>query len=101
MCIRDSGGGVATASLAIVKVLGARAIVTSSSGDKLARARELGAEATVNHTTEDVAARVKELADGGVHVVVETVGADTWQTSLTACRPAGRVCVCGDILRRV
>ena len=89
------GGGVATASLAIVKVLGARAIVTSSSSDKLARARELGADATVNHTTEDVAARVKELTDGGVHVVVETVGADTWQTSLTACRPAGRVCVCG------
>ena len=89
------GGGVATASLAIVKVLGARAIVTSSSGDKLARARELGAEATVNHTTEDVAARVKELTDGGVHVVVETVGADTWQKSLAACRPAGRVCVCG------
>jgi NADPH:quinone reductase-like Zn-dependent oxidoreductase len=89
------GGGVATASLAIVKVLGAHAIVTSSSDDKLARARELGADATVNHATEDVAARVKELTDGGVHVVVETVGADTWQKSLAACRPAGRVCVCG------
>ena len=89
------GGGVATASLAIVKALGARAIVTSSSDDKLARARELGADATVNHTTDEVAARVKELTDGGVHVVVETVGADTWQTSLAACRPAGRVCVCG------
>jgi NADPH:quinone reductase-like Zn-dependent oxidoreductase len=49
----------------------------------------------VNHATEDVAARVKELTDGGVHVVVETVGADTWQTSLGVCRPAGRVCVCG------
>jgi NADPH:quinone reductase-like Zn-dependent oxidoreductase len=89
------GGGVATASLAIVNALGARAIVTSSSDDKLVRARELGADATVNHATEDVAARVKELTDGGVHVVVETVGADTWQTSLTVCRPAGRVCVCG------
>ena len=89
------GGGVATASLAIVKVLGAHAIVTSSSDDKLARARELGADATVNHATEDVAPRVKELTDGGAHVVVETVGADTWQKSLAACRPAGRVCVCG------
>ncbi len=89
------GGGVATASLAIVKALGARAIVTSSSDDKLARAHELGADATVNHSTDEVAARVKELTDGGVHVVVETVGADTWQKSLAACRPAGRVCVCG------
>jgi NADPH:quinone reductase-like Zn-dependent oxidoreductase len=48
----------------------------------------------VSHANEDVAARVKELT-GGVHVVVETVGADTWQTSLAVARPAGRVCVCG------
>ncbi len=89
------GGGVATASLAIAKALGARAVVTSSSGAKLERARELGADATVNHASEDVAARVKELTGGGVHVVVETVGADTWKTSLGVCRPAGRVCVCG------
>jgi len=89
------GGGVATASLAIVKALGAKAVVTSSSSDKLARARELGADATVNHATEDVASRVKELTDGGVHVVVETVGADTWATSLSVARPAGRICVCG------
>jgi NADPH:quinone reductase-like Zn-dependent oxidoreductase len=76
------GGGVATASLAIAKALGARVIVTSSSDEKLARAQELGADATVNHATEDVARRVKDLSDGGVHVVVETVGADTWATSL-------------------
>src|SRR5512133_3267806 len=41
------GGGVATAALAIVKALGSRAIVTSSSDEKLARAAELGAGATV------------------------------------------------------
>ncbi len=89
------GGGVATAALAIVKALGARAVVTSSSDEKLARAVELGADATVNHASEDVAARVKELTGGGVHVVVETVGADTWATSLSVARPAGRICVCG------
>ncbi len=89
------GGGVATAALAIVKALGARAVVTSSSEEKLARARELGADATVNHKNEDVAARVKQLTGGGVHVVVETVGADTWATSLSVALPAGRICVCG------
>ena len=88
-------GGVATASLAIAKALGARAVVTSSSEDKLLRARELGADATVNHATGDVAAQVKDATDGGAHVVVETVGADTWKTSLAVARPAGRVCVCG------
>ena len=89
------GGGVATAALAIVKALGARAVVTSSSDDKLARAVELGADATVNHATEDVASRVKEVTGGGAHVVVETVGADTWATSLAVARPTGRICVCG------
>jgi NADPH:quinone reductase-like Zn-dependent oxidoreductase len=89
------GGGVATASLAIAKALGARAVVTSSSDEKLARARELGADVTVNHTTEDVAARVKDVTDGGAHVVVETVGNDTWATSLGVARPASRICVCG------
>jgi NADPH:quinone reductase-like Zn-dependent oxidoreductase len=89
------GGGVATASLAIVKALGARAVVTSSSDEKLAKARKLGADATVNHVSEEVAQRVKELTGGGVHVVVETVGAATWTTSLSVARPAGRICVCG------
>ena len=89
------GGGVATASLAIAKALGARVVVTSSSDEKLERARELGADGVVNHANEDVAKRVKELTDGGVHVVVETVGADTWATSLGVLRPAGRVVVCG------
>jgi NADPH:quinone reductase-like Zn-dependent oxidoreductase len=89
------GGGVATASLAIAKALGARAVVTSSSDEKLSRARELGADAVVNHASGDVAAAVKEATGGGAHVVVETVGADTWQTSLSVARPAGRICVCG------
>jgi NADPH:quinone reductase-like Zn-dependent oxidoreductase len=89
------GGGVATASLAIAKALGARTVVTSSSDEKLERARDLGADATVNHATEDVTARVKEATDGGAHVVIETVGAETWPTSLAIARPAGRVCVCG------
>lgn len=89
------GGGVATASLAIAKALGARAVVTSSSDEKLERARELGADATMNHASEDVAARVRELTGGGAHVVVETVGRDTWETSLACARADGRVCVCG------
>jgi zinc-binding alcohol dehydrogenase/oxidoreductase len=89
------GGGVATAALSIAKALGARAIVTSSSDEKLARARELGADATINHETDDVVARVKELADGGAHVVVDDVGEATWKRTLDAARPDGRIVVCG------
>jgi NADPH:quinone reductase-like Zn-dependent oxidoreductase len=90
------GSGVGTAGLAIAKALGGRALVTSSSDEKLARARELGADATVNHATGDVAAAVKEATDGvGVDVVLEHVGEATWQTSLQAARPGGRIAVCG------
>jgi zinc-binding alcohol dehydrogenase/oxidoreductase len=89
------GGGVATAALAIAKALDARAVVTSSSDEKLVRARELGADATVNHETEDVVARVKELTEGGAHIVVDDVGEATWRRTLDAARPEGRVVVCG------
>jgi len=89
------GGGVATAALSLTRALGARAVVTSSSDAKLARARELGAEATLNHETEDVVAAVKELTGGGAHVVVDDVGEATWKRTLDAARPGGRVVVCG------
>jgi len=89
------GGGVATASLAIAKALGARAVVTSSSDEKLERARELGADATVNHATDDVVTSVKEVTGGGAHVVVDDVGEATWARTLNAARNDGRICVCG------
>jgi NADPH:quinone reductase-like Zn-dependent oxidoreductase len=89
------GGGVSTATLAIAKALDARVITTSSSEDKLARARELGADATFNHETDDVVAGVKDVTGGGAHVVVDNVGKATWKRSLEAARPNGRICVCG------
>jgi zinc-binding alcohol dehydrogenase/oxidoreductase len=90
------GSGVAGACLAIAKALGARALVTSSSDEKLERARALGADAAVNHSTGDVLAAAKEATSGaGVDVVLEHVGEATWQTSLQAARPAGRIAVCG------
>lgn len=90
------GGGVATASLQIAKAFGARVVVTSSSDDKLARARELGADAGVNHAVGDVAAAVREATEGhGADVIVEHVGEATWKTSLQVAAPGGRVTVCG------
>jgi NADPH:quinone reductase-like Zn-dependent oxidoreductase len=91
-----AGSGIGTASLVIARALGAHVIATSSSDAKLELARGLGAEAVVNHTTADVVEAVKEATDGrGADVVVEHVGEATWQTSLQAVRPHGRVAVCG------
>jgi NADPH:quinone reductase-like Zn-dependent oxidoreductase len=90
------GGGVATASLQVARALGARVLVTSSSDEKLARARELGADATVNHSTGDVVAAVREATDGrGADVVIEHVGEATWKTSLQVAATGGRIAVCG------
>jgi NADPH:quinone reductase-like Zn-dependent oxidoreductase len=88
------GGGVATASLAIAKALGARVVVTSTKKEKLTRAAELGADAAV--PTADAAKRVKEITGGrGVDVVVDDVGEATWATSLALAAQSARICVCG------
>jgi zinc-binding alcohol dehydrogenase/oxidoreductase len=89
------GSGVATAGLAIAKALGARAVVTSTSDEKLERARELGADAAVR-SDDDVIAAVKEATGGaGVDVVLEHVGQATWERTLQAARAGGRIAVCG------
>jgi NADPH:quinone reductase-like Zn-dependent oxidoreductase len=89
------GSGVGTAALAIVKALGGRAIVTSSSDAKLARARELGADETLNHDSDDIPARVRDATAGGADVVVEHVGEATWARSLASAGREARIVVCG------
>jgi NADPH:quinone reductase-like Zn-dependent oxidoreductase len=89
------GGGVASAALQVARHLGARALVTSSSAEKLARAAALGAEAGFDHATADVPAEVKRHLGRGVDVVVDSVGEATWPRTLKALRPGGRVVTCG------
>lgn len=89
-------GGVSIFALQFASLLGARAIVTSSSDEKLARARALGAWQTINYRSEPQWGReARRLTDGGVDVVVEVGGAGTLGQSLTAVRPGGRVCLIG------
>jgi zinc-binding alcohol dehydrogenase/oxidoreductase len=91
-----AGSGIGSAALVIAKALGAHLIATSSSDAKLELARGLGADAVVNHETADVVEAVKEATDGpGVDIVVEHVGEATWERSLQAVRPYGRIAVCG------
>jgi len=94
--IHGIGGGVALAALSIATAAGARVFVTSSSNEKLERARQLGAAEAINYSTEDVVRKVKELtARRGVDLVVETVGEATWMTSLRCARRGGRIVTCG------
>lgn len=90
------GGGVALAAFELCRALGARTVVTSSSREKLERAREIGADVVVDHATEDVVGAVKEATGGrGADIVVETVGEATWERSLASAGQEGRVVVCG------
>lgn len=90
------GGGVALAALSIVKQIGARAWVTSSSEEKLERARELGADETLNHETMDIGGEIRaRTGKRGVNVVIDNVGGDTWRESLVALGRRGRMVVCG------
>ena len=90
------GGGVALAAFELCRALGARTIVTSSSPEKLERARGLGADVAVSHSEDDVVAAVRETTGGrGADVVVETVGEATWERSLGAAAVEGRIVVCG------
>jgi NADPH:quinone reductase-like Zn-dependent oxidoreductase len=90
------GGGVALAALAIVKQIGARAWVTSSSDEKLARARDLGADETLNYRTTDVGREIRaRTGKRGVSVVLDNVGKATWQQSLVALGRFGRLVTCG------
>ena len=90
------GGGVSLTALRIAKLLGARAIVTSSDDAKLAAAKRLGADVMLNHRTQKVAQEVRALTNKrGVDVVVENVGAATWEESLRCLRRGGRLVTCG------
>lgn len=90
------GGGVALAAFELCRALGAQTIVTSSSAEKLERARELGADVAVSHSDDDVVQAVKDATGGrGADIVVETVGEATWERSLASAAQEGRIVVCG------
>jgi NADPH:quinone reductase-like Zn-dependent oxidoreductase len=95
-------GGVSIFALQFAKIHGARVIITSSSDEKLARARELGADETVNYKiTPDWEKQVYELSDRtGVDHVVEVGGAGTLPKSLQAVRIGGRISLIGVLSGR-
>jgi NADPH:quinone reductase-like Zn-dependent oxidoreductase len=90
-------GGVSIFALQFAKLHGARVIVTSSSDEKLARARQLGADETINYTvTPNWEERVYELTGGlGIDQAIEVGGAGTLAKSLQAVRYGGRVSLIG------
>lgn len=90
-------GGVSIFALQLTKAAGATVFVTSSSDDKLARAKELGAEGGINYKAEPQwGKKVRALTGGrGVDHVIEVGGAGTLEQSIKASAVGGQISVIG------
>ena len=91
LLVPGAGGGVATFVIQIAAAVGARVLVTSSSAEKLERARGLGADGGADYHEEDWPERL-----GPVDAVVDSVGGASWPGALRALRPGGRLVSFGD-----
>ncbi len=87
--VLGAGSGVSTMAVSLAAQAGCRVLVTSSSQEKIDRAKELGAEGGVLYTEDGWAE-----AAGPVDVVLDSVGS-TWRESLKALRGGGRLVVLG------
>jgi NADPH:quinone reductase-like Zn-dependent oxidoreductase len=92
-------GGVAIFGLQLAKAMGATVILTSSSDEKLARARSLGADHTLNYRSlPEWGAEVLKLTGGrGVDQVLDLGGPGTLPQSIAACRLGGQISLIGTL----
>jgi NADPH:quinone reductase-like Zn-dependent oxidoreductase len=92
-------GGVSIFGLQFAHAMGVTAIITSSSDDKLARAKKMGAAHTINYkTTPDWEKAAVAFTGGrGVDHVIEVGGAGTLARSFGAIRIGGKVSMIGGL----
>ena len=92
-------GGVSIFALQFAKLSGARVIITSSSDEKLERAKALGADLGINYsTTPDWDKQAKRLTGGtGVDHIIEVGGAGTFANSLRAIKIGGHIALIGNL----
>src|SRR5215471_14231164 len=101
--VLGASGGVGTGCVILAKMLGAEVIACASSPDKLRRLKELGADEVINYKEVDFSRWAVEKygkpqrrsGEGGVDVVINFTGGDTWQPSLRCAKRGGKILVCG------
>ncbi len=101
--VLGASGGVGTGCVILAKMLGAEVIAGASSPDKLRRLKELGADEVINYKEVDFSRWAVEKYgkpqrrsyEGGVDVVINFTGGDTWQPSLRCVKRGGKILVCG------
>jgi NADPH:quinone reductase-like Zn-dependent oxidoreductase len=94
--VHGAGSGVGSMGIQIARLRGARVITTAGSEEKLAKAKELGANDLINYRERDFADEVKRLTGKrGVDVVVEHIGGEVFEKSVTLLAKGGRLVTCG------
>ena len=101
--VLGASGGVGTGCVILAKLLGAEVIACASSDDKLRRLKEIGADEVVDYTKTDWSKWAVEKYgkpqrrsyEGGVDVVVNFTGGETWVPSLRCLKRGGKLLVCG------
>jgi alcohol dehydrogenase len=98
-----ASGGVGTCCIFLSKMVGAEVVAGGSNDAKLQKLRALGADQVINYASHDFVQAIHALYgkphrrsySGGVDVVVNYTGGDTWAKSLRCLRRGGRMLTCG------
>jgi NADPH:quinone reductase-like Zn-dependent oxidoreductase len=101
--ILGASGGVGTGCIILAKHLGAEVIACTSSAEKVQKLKQLGADQVINVKETDFSKWAVETYgkpqrrsyDGGVDVVINFTGGDTWHPSLRCLKRGGKLLVCG------
>ena len=94
--VLGASSGVGIAAIQIAKLFHARVITTAGDEKKLEKARVLGADYGINHYQQKISQEVRKITDKeGVDIVVEHVGAATWDESVKSLKPGGTIVTCG------
>ena len=95
--VHAAAGGVGRLLVQMARIVGAEVFATVSNETKAKVAREAGAQHVIDYSREDFVERVQDVTHGrGVDVVYDSVGLDTFQSSLKCLRPRGLLCLFGQ-----
>ena len=94
--VLGANSGVGIAGIQIAKLFHCRVIATAGDDRKAERARELGADYVINHYQQKISEEVRKITSKeGVDIVMEHVGAATWDESVRSLKPGGTLVTCG------
>lgn len=94
--VLGGSSGVGIAAIQIAKLFHCRVIATAGSEAKLEKAHGLGADHGINHYQQKISEEVRKITNKeGVDIVVEHVGAATWDESLRSLKTGGTLVTCG------